>query len=290
MKSVEQSRKWLAWLLELGQQPESEREAGIAEMGLWRFAHSLRPQLEVDWDTEPLGAPPSKPLKMMKRREPALPVKDQKCVECGRPGVYYSKPNRSNRAGSWFCQLHEAVARERDAEDVESTNIMAGLEAANLKLAVDAAVARPQGTDLGALLQDVLAGLNSFLAESEWTFPPLTLAPAVSLGSGKHTKPERQMIGKLRDVVLAGISDLLMGHGHKIRRCKARNCGKAFLTVRRQSFCSNRCASNTRSDRFQKKLGKTAFRERRHRYYEKAQRLITGNPKLRVGRRKTRGA
>jgi hypothetical protein len=161
---------------------------------------------------------------------------------------------------------------------------------ANPPKASEGPTAQPQGTDLSALLREVLAGLNSFLADSEWTFPPLSLTPTVSLGSGKQAKPERHMTGRLRDVVLAGISDLLLVHGHKVRRCKARKCDRAFLSVRRQAFCSNRCASNTRSDRFQKKLGKEGFRERRRRYYVKAQRLITGKPNLRVGRRRHRGA
>jgi hypothetical protein len=288
MKSVEQNRKWLAWFLDLAQQPESDREASIAEMGLRQFAHSLKPQLQVDWDAEPFGAPPTKPLRMMKRREAAPLVTDELCNQCGRPVIYHTQPNRWDPTGSWYCEHHEAAARGREAEDSESDSLMPGLQAANTPQASERPTVRPRGTDLGALLHEVLAGLNSFLANSEWTFPPLSLTPTVSLGSSKQAKPERHIMGSLRDVVLAGISDLLMVHGHKIRRCKARKCARAFLSVRRQTFCSNRCASNTRSDRFQRKLGEKGFRERRRRYYVRAQRLVTGNPNLRVGRRRKR--
>lgn len=288
------SRSWLAWLLNLTQQqqPESEREASIAEMGLHEFAHSLRPHLQVDWDAEPFGAPPAKPLKIMKRRKAVPPVKNEVCVLCGQPGVYHSPPSRWSHGGQrgWYCTHHEAEARERDAEDAISASILPGLQAATPENTAEGRTERPQRTDLNLLLREVLAGLDSFLTNNEWTFPAVTLTPTVSLGSGRQPKPARQAMGRLRDVVLAGISDLLMIHGHKIRRCKARNCNRAFLAIRRQTFCSNRCASNTRSDRFQRKLGKEEFRERRHEYYEKAQQLMTGNPNVRVGRRRRKGA
>jgi hypothetical protein len=101
-----------------------------------------------------------------------------------------------------------------------------------------------------ALLDEVLKGLRSFLSEGEWRFPGLTLTPTVALGSGKNAKPERSMMGTLRDVVLAGLADLLMEHGHKIRRCRGPDCVRAFLAVRRQAFCSKRCAWRARFEKF----------------------------------------
>jgi hypothetical protein len=312
MKSVEQNRRSLAWFLDLAQQPESERESGIAEMGLQEFAHSIRPQLQVDWDAEPFGAPPTGPKPRRRRHATLADIKraeefsrqtgysnrehietvrqvegrskpeTRQCKLCGRPGLYQTKPTKFERAGTWYCALHEAAAREQEAEDLQTDSIMRGLRAATPASAAEAA----EGTDLGTLLRDVLAGLNSFLANSEWTFPPLTLTLTVSLASGKQRKPERQMMGALRDVVLAGISDLLIEHGHKIRRCKASNCDMAFLAVRRQNFCSKRCASNTRSERFQRKLGRKEFRERRRTYYVHKMQQLYGQD-VKVKRRKS---
>jgi hypothetical protein len=149
---------------------------------------------------------------------------------------------------------------------------------------------RPQGTDVAALLREVLEGLRSFLADSEWRFPALMLTPTVALGSGKNARPERFMVGTLRDVVLAGLSDLLMKHGHKIRRCAGRNCNRALLSIRRQAFCSEACAWRTRFERFKQRLGgQEGFSERRHHYYVKAQRRKTGKPNLRVRRRILKG-
>jgi hypothetical protein len=290
MQSVERNRSWLACFLDLAQQPEAERESSVAEVTLRRFAQSLAPSLIVDWDAESPSAPESnRPVIVMKRRKSAPPPQDALCVECGRVGVYQTKPNRWNRTGSWYCDVHESPARQREAEDAESSRLLRDLRAANPAQVSATPTAGPRDTDSSAVLREVLTGLNSFLNHAEWTFPPLRLTPTITLGSGKRAKPERHAIGSLRDVVLTGLSDLLIGHGPKVRRCRAAKCKRAFVAVKRQAFCRTTCASNARSDRFQKRLGKEGFKERRHRYYEKTQRRITGNPNLRVGRREPKG-
>jgi hypothetical protein len=288
---LNRKRKFLAWFLDLAQKPESEQEAAIDELRprLWGFARSLEPQLSVDWDAEPFGAPPTRPLVMVrnKRRRSRKPD-EGKCIHCDRSAIWRNKPDDFHKEPQGFCTLHATAAREEEAANESSLMLMPGLEAATPPKSEEPPT-RPQGTDLGALMREVLTGLNSFLANSEWSFPTVTLTPTVSLGSGKKAKPERQLVGKLRDVVLTGLSDLLIEHGHKIRRCKASNCDKAFLSIRRQLYCTPTCTSNAMSERFQKRLGKEGFSERRHRYYEKAQRLRTGNGNLRVGRRRAKG-
>jgi len=39
------------------------------------------------------------------------------CVQCGRPGVYRSKPNQFNKTGSWFCRIHIVLGTGGDLED-----------------------------------------------------------------------------------------------------------------------------------------------------------------------------
>jgi len=206
-------------------------------------------------------------------------------------GVYQTKPNRRwNPFGSWFCRIHEVAAREEEAENEESDRLIASLRAAAPPQASPTATAEPRATDINTLPREVLEGLTSFLANSEWRFPPLKLTPTVSLGSGKNAKPERSSMGSLHDVVLIGISDLLMAHGHKIQRCAGRNCNKTFLSVRRQKFCSTGCAWQARFERFKLRLGgEEGFSELRHHYYVKSQRRKTGKPNLQVRRRILKG-
>jgi hypothetical protein len=186
--------------------------------------------------------------------------------------------------------MHEARARQEEEDDEASRMLMPSLRTANPPLASQASMTSPQGTDVAALLREVLEGFRSYLANSEWRFPAITLTPTVALGSGKNARPECSSMGKLRDVVLAGVRDLLMEYSHKVRRCAGPDCDRAFLSVRRQKFCSKACAWQVRYERFKRNLGgEEGFSERRHRYYEDEQRRKTGNPKLRVPRRVPKG-
>src|SRR5262249_55031852 len=213
---------------ERAQQPDSNLEAGGAEMALRELAIALAPGLWVDWEAEPLGAPPWPSEVKRKQRRRKRP-KTTACVDCGRPGVYRTKPNRKwNPWGSWYCRMHEADARQREAEDELTDRLMPSLRAANPPQAIQAPITQPQavsgpndketGTDVAALLREVLEGLQSYLANSEWRFPAVTLTPTLALGSGKNARPECSSMGKLRDVVITGIRDLLMEYGHKVRR------------------------------------------------------------------------
>lgn len=53
--------------------------------------------------------PPTKPL-------PPSPIENP-CVQCGRSGVYKSKPSQWNPTGSWWCQTHKVLAYQTEAED-----------------------------------------------------------------------------------------------------------------------------------------------------------------------------
>jgi hypothetical protein len=48
---------------------------------------------------------------------PSAPEVKNPCVQCGRSGIYKSKPNQWNRTGSWFCRVHMALAGQIEAED-----------------------------------------------------------------------------------------------------------------------------------------------------------------------------
>lgn len=48
---------------------------------------------------------------------PAPPPIKNPCVQCGRTGVYKTKPNQFNRSGSWYCRAHLVLGRSGEAED-----------------------------------------------------------------------------------------------------------------------------------------------------------------------------
>jgi hypothetical protein len=266
----------------LAQQAEAESGRGSPEILLHKFALSLAPHLQVDWDVELGGAPPTQPLVMVKRKKERRRRPDLgKCIHCGCQVVW------RNRRKQGFCASHVTAARQVDAEYEGSDALVARLQAASAGRYLTIANDQPAQTDQGKLFGEILDGLKSFLSNSEWTFPPLRIVPTVTLGANEK-RPGRIMMGTLRDVTLLGISDLLLKYGQRIRRCAARNCNQAFLATRRQTFCSPPCAARERFERFRGRLGKDGFRERRHGYYEKAVKRDKGESRV-IGRRKQRG-
>lgn len=278
MNSVERNRRWLARLLDLAQMNEAER--GSSAEVLRKFALEQAPRSIAE---ARLGGPSPQPAVMMEptRQKPARQKNKKACVNCGKPGVYRAT------AGGWFCPLHETAARESDADDKNSDALMAELRAANPPQTAAAPTEPARGTDEDTLLfREILDGLNSYRANSEWTFPPLTITPTVTLGPAPHAKTERYMMGQLQDVVLMGIYDLLLQHGHKIRWCEWEDCERAFLSIRRQVFCSKKCAWHARFERFKDKLGgEEGFSDRRHEYYERWMKRRKGKKRV-IGRRK----
>jgi CGNR zinc finger protein len=266
----------------MAQRPDADRENSSPEIALRQFASSLAPRLLVDGDADFGGAPRTKHLVMVKRKRAGRSKPDQgSCIHCGSHVTWW------DRQAQGFCALHEPAARQVDAEDEESDRLMPSLRAVTRAQGSASANDLPKNTDPAALLREILDGLKSFLNNSEWTFPPLKVVPTVTLGA-EQKKPERIMMGSLRDVTLLGISDLLLQHGRKIRRCAARDCDRAFLAIRRQTFCSPRCAARERFERFRKRLGRAGFKERRRKYYEKLVHSSKGKARV-VGHRKQGG-
>jgi hypothetical protein len=189
------------------------------------------------------------------KQEHPAPVADKDvCIHCGRAVTW------RNSQGQGFCTLHEADAREREADDQKSAPLVADMLATRAANPAPTAVAEnpPAQTDLAALFREILFGLESFLSNSEWTtIRPVQLTPIVTLGAkDRGLKPRRIMIGPLRDVVLQGITELLSKHGSKIWRCEARNCQKVFVEPGKQIYCSPKCREYEKQERFKEKLKK----------------------------------
>lgn len=46
------------------------------------------------------------------------------CVQCGRPGVRRTRPNKFNRQGSWYCASHAVLAAKTESEDAIDNAIL----------------------------------------------------------------------------------------------------------------------------------------------------------------------
>lgn len=265
MKNVDQSERWLAWFIRESQCSETERDySAPVTLTFQHFAKSLQPDLEVDWEADVGGPSPGGPLVMgpLGKQGPPAPVADKDaCVHCGRPATEWR-----DSQGQGFCAAHEARERKDDAESREGAEVWASIRKANPAGPVVALKKPPSPTDCTALFREILVGLACYLNNGEWTFPPLTVEPRVTWGVKQP--PSRFIMAPLRDAVLWGISDLLLRHGHKIRRCAAEGCERYLLSIRRQSYCSPRCSIQVRHARFREKLGDAEFKKRRHKYYD----------------------
>jgi hypothetical protein len=69
------------------------------------------------------------------------------------------------------------------------------------------------------------------------------------------------------------------------RFCKSNVCRRPFLSIKRQAFCSVSCSQRHRTTLYRAK-NRELFRQKRREYYLKKQREQSGNPNLRVQRRK----
>ena len=49
--------------------------------------------------------------------QPSPPPVQNPCCQCGRPGIYKTKPHQFNRTGSWYCRAHMALGGMIEAED-----------------------------------------------------------------------------------------------------------------------------------------------------------------------------
>ncbi len=277
--SVDKSQEWLGWFIEQAQLSDAERDGSApVTLTLQHFAKTLAPDLVLDWGADVGGPPPTGPLVMgrMGSTQPRSPI-PLGCFHCG------SKVTWRNSQGQGVCGAHEAEERVKEVESQEGAAFAAEMLAARAASPAPTVVAedQPSPTDCAALFREILSGLNSYLDGSEWTFPPLKITPTVTRGA-KQSKPERYMMASLGDVILMGLSDLLLKHGHKIRPCEERHCTRSFLSTGRQAYCSTRCAGRERFARFREsvdKRGGGGFKARRQKYYEAILRRIARKKK-----------
>jgi hypothetical protein len=92
--------------------------------------------------------------------------------------------------------------------------------------------------DPTALALTLHSGFNSLIDHRKWETPAFrSLRLDVRFGAA----PEFAPIGTITDVIIFGAAQLLLKHGHRIRRCAALDCRRVFLAYKRQVHCSPKC-------------------------------------------------
>lgn len=66
-------------------------------------------------------------------------------------------------------------------------------------------------------------------------------------------EPSYKLIADLEASVLLSVGDLLAREGHRVRMCRRAKCGMTFVAVKRQLYCTARCADLDRVHRFRKR-------------------------------------
>lgn len=94
---------------------------------------------------------------------------------------------------------------------------------------------------------------------NEWEVPirasTLSLWRAEEYKSARGDKARRFKSGAIEYYLRAGwpdmfwlaVADLLRIHGDSIRQCPKRDCGKVFIRMKRQDYCSPQCSQSARS-------------------------------------------
>ncbi len=95
-------------------------------------------------------------------------------------------------------------------------------------------------------------------------------------------------IGAPAGAFLRAAFDLVKNHGHRIRECRYRECGRLFSASKGQAYDSPLCSQRERTAKWAEKRGPERLYELRHRRYEQTVKKQTGkNIKVqRLGRRK----
>lgn len=69
------------------------------------------------------------------------------------------------------------------------------------------------------------------------------------------------------DALLLRTIEALRGNIDSVRKCPRSGCGRLFVPVRRQRYCSTQCSQQVRFERFRSKLEPERWREWRHQQY-----------------------
>jgi hypothetical protein len=80
-----------------------------------RKLDEIRTMLAASGMSGGITLPPTSPP--LQPSPPLAPVIKHPCVQCGREGVYKSKPSQWNRTGSWHCRIHMVLATTTELED-----------------------------------------------------------------------------------------------------------------------------------------------------------------------------
>lgn len=73
--------------------------------------------------------------------------------------------------------------------------------------------------------------------------------------------------GNWRSAFLLSVTDLLVSHGDRIRRCTQPGCDGLFIPTKRQSYCSQACSQKARQQRFRARFTEEEWTEKRHEDY-----------------------
>jgi hypothetical protein len=127
---------------------------------------------------------------------------------------------------------------------------------------------RPSEVQVQRLRRDIAKALNRFLFERR----PWEITPAGSFVRSLRwlgNRPVASFIGgDWRTRFQLRAMELLEREGGNIRKCEYQSCGRLFLIHdKRQRFCSEACANQTRLERFRSQMSESDWKARRRSYY-----------------------
>jgi hypothetical protein len=127
---------------------------------------------------------------------------------------------------------------------------------------------------LKSIRSELARGFQELMTGSgTWTLPGLKqvrLARTTATGASL-TRIERvwEAEGDARIAVLSTVAGLLIYHGQKLRVCP--ECGKVFISNRRQSYCDTRCSQRVRNaKRYAEQLRQTLGDHQAERYLKQS--------------------
>ena len=100
------------------------------------------------------------------------------------------------------------------------------------------------------LLQEISRGVREFLSQAgTWTIPPPREETLVRVrgSSGPYRAWIIRSHPEERVPILHAVKDLLVETAPQVRACRETTCGKPFVAVRRQEYCSAACSQKRRN-------------------------------------------
>jgi len=148
----------------------------------------------------------------------------------------------------------------------------------------------PSRDGVEALACRVREGIDALFAGRAFSITQEDLGEFREILTGKPGKSRliATYIGASPGALLRAAFDLLRVQGHRIRKCRYRECGRLFSASKGQAYDSPVCSQRERTAKWAGKRGPERLYELRHRRYEQTVKKQTGkNIKVRrLGRRK----